>query len=505
MECSRIALRESLGAVSFVNCGDISVPRVTCDSRKVRPGDLFVAIRGANCDGRQYVHEAIARGAQGILTEIPLPDIEVPQCVVPSSRVAYAKLSMAMQANPASQLSIAGVTGTNGKTTVTWLLRAIIEAAGSPAGLMGTIEYSDGVQAEAAELTTPDPDQLTSWFGRMHRNGARYCAMEISSHALDQHRCAALNLSAAAITNVTQDHLDYHKDAAAYRAAKASIAELLQPDQPLLLNADDPGCRLLVADLPAERDLIWFGTSNDCRLRADVVAASSYGMQLTLSLDQQQVSVRTGLTGQHNVLNVLTAAALAERLHLAPEAIVAGLESVTAIPGRLERIDAGQPFQVLVDYAHTPDGLSKCLNSVRETTAGRVICVFGAGGNRDRLKRPLMAQAAEAADTVIVTSDNPRNEPPMQIIDEICCGFTTHDNVIVCPDRAEAIQRAIHEADTGDTVVIAGRGHERTQQIASRNICFDDRKVARGILLQWVKHSSYLLTPAIHDRQQIPA
>jgi UDP-N-acetylmuramoyl-L-alanyl-D-glutamate--2,6-diaminopimelate ligase len=228
-------------------------------------------------------------------------------------------------------------------------------------------------------------------------------------------------------------------------------------------------------------------------------------MQLTLSLDQHQISVRTGLTGQHNVLNVLTAAALAERLHLAPEAIVAGIESVTAIPGRLERIDAGQPFQVLVDYAHTPDGLNKCLHSVRETTAGRVICVFGAGGNRDRLKRPLMAQAAEAADTVIVTSDNPRNEPPMQIIDDICCGFTTHNNVIVCPDRVEAIQRAIHEADTGDSVVIAGRGHERTQQIASRNICFDDRKVARGILLQWVKHSSYLLTPSIHDRQQIPA
>lgn len=505
MECSRIALRESLGAVSFVNCGDISVPRVTCDSRKVRPGDLFVAIRGANSDGRQYVEDAIARGAQGILSEMPLPDLAVPQCIVPSSRAAYARLSMAMQANPASQLGIAGVTGTNGKTTVTWLLRAIIEAAGSPAGLMGTIEYSDGIQTEAAELTTPDPDQLSKWFGRMHRNGARYCAMEISSHALDQHRCAALSLSAAAITNLTQDHLDYHKDAAAYRAAKASIVELLQPDQPLLLNADDPGCRLLVADLPGERELIWFGTSNDCRLRADVVTTDSYGMQLTLSLSQQQLSMRTGLTGQHNVLNILTAAALAERLNLAPEAIVSGIEGVTAIPGRLERIDAGQPFQVLVDYAHTPDGLSKCLQSVRDTTAGRVICVFGAGGNRDRLKRPLMAEAAEPADTVIVTSDNPRDESPMKIIDDICHGFTTHDHVVVCPDRAEAIQRAIHEADAGDSVIIAGRGHERTQQIANRNICFDDRKVVRGILLQWVKHSSYLLTPSAAERHQIPA
>jgi UDP-N-acetylmuramoyl-L-alanyl-D-glutamate--2,6-diaminopimelate ligase len=493
MECFRIALRESLGAVSFVDCGDISVLRATCDSRRVQPGDLFVAVSGSTDDGRRYVQEAIARGADGILCEHPFTDIAVPQCVVPSSRAAYARICMALQSDPANRLRIAGVTGTNGKTTVTWLLRSILEVAGSPAGLIGTIEYSDGVHREPAALTTPDPATLGHWFRRMNQKDARCCAMEISSHALHQHRCAGVRLSAAAITNVTQDHFDYHRGAKEYRAAKAAIADLLQPGAALLLNADDPESRLLVAELPSSQDVIWFGTTADTRLRAQVESSSASGQQISLTLRDSTIKVRTALTGQHNVLNVLVAAALAEQLDIPREAVAAGIERVATVPGRLERVDAGQPFHVLVDYAHTPDALSHCLQTVRETTQGRVICVFGAGGNRDRSKRPLMAQASESADVVYVTSDNPRHESERQIIGDICRGFTGASNVVVCPDRKEAIHRAVNEADEGDSVVIAGRGHEKTQQIADRQICFDDRKVVRSELKQLVTSIDYVL------------
>ena len=507
MECYRIALSRTLGAVSFVGCGDLRISRATCDSRVVRPGDLFVAISGSTNDGRAFISDAIRRGAAAILSEQPVPGLSIPQCVVPNSRAAYARLSMALRSNPASDLKIAGVTGTNGKTTVTWLLRAIIEASGAPAGLLGTIEYSDGVHSEPASLTTPDSDLLGHWFSRMRQNSVRYCATEISSHALDQRRCAALELSAAAITNVTRDHLDYHTDAASYRRAKSLIGELLHEDAPLFLCIDDPGCRLLQPELLRPQNVIWYGTQNDAHLKATLLQSDPYGMQLSLGLRTGSVAVRTALTGKHNIQNLLAAAALAEQLEIPHEAIVAGLEGITAIPGRLERIDAGQPFHAFVDYAHTPDGLAECLRTVRSTTEGRVICVFGAGGNRDRDKRPLMAQAAEAADVVVVTSDNPRNERPGQIIEDICGGFSQLDKVIVCPDRAMAITRAVGQATAGDSVVIAGRGHERTQQIANRSICFDDRKVLRGALLRMMNTPQYILTPVSDSapHEQIPA
>lgn len=505
MECYRIALRESLGAVSFVGRGNITISRLTCDSRRVWPGDLFVAVTGTRHDGRHFVDDAISRGAVAILSETPLADVRIPQCIVPDCRAAYATLCMALRADPARALQVAGVTGTNGKTTVTWLLRAIIRAAGHRSGVLGTIEYSDGVDSIPAELTTPDAAILAYWFERMVRRQVAYCAMEISSHALDQRRCAGVPLAAAAITNVTQDHFDYHQDADRYRIAKARIASLLRPGARLLLNADDAGCRSIAASLQPSPEILWFGLDASTRLRAEVELGQSREQRVTLHLQHNEVEVRSSLTGRHNASNLLAAALLAEELGLDAAAIRDGLESVRAVPGRLERIDAGQPFEVLVDFAHTPDGLANCLRAVRETTTGRVICVFGAGGDRDRSKRPLMAQAAEVADEIIVTSDNPRNEAVMSIIDDICAGFSTGRHPQICPERADAIRQAVQAALPGDAVVIAGRGHEHTQQIGTRQICFDDRKVARSAVMALLARTDELTADARVPARQIPA
>ena len=482
MEVSSLSLRETLGPVSFVSAGDVVASSFCCDSRNLRPGEVFVAVPGKSHDGHGFIEAAVSAGASAVMVERPHARINIPQCVVPDIRAAFAKICLAQLGNPHRNVTVAGVTGTNGKTTSTWLLRAVLESAGRTTGLLGTIEYSNGRTRSAAALTTPAPPQIAHLFADMAKQRASHCVMEISSHALDQRRCAALPLAVAAITNVTRDHFDYHGDVRNYRTAKSRIADLLQPGAPLLIGVDDPGCRAVLDLLPSGINVTTFGLTENAQTRVELTSANSGSQTLKMHLKSGTVELITSLVGRHNALNLLTAAAMAEQLGVDLPIIADSLSAVTEIPGRMERIDLGQPFTVLVDYAHTPDGITHCLATARTLSRGRVILVFGAGGDRDRDKRPLMAEAATSADQIIVTSDNPRSESPSKIIDEICQGFVSLEHVQTCIDRNMAIQRAVSLAQPGDVVIIAGRGHESIQQIGTRSISFDDRKVARRIL-----------------------
>ena len=490
MDVRAISLRASLGAVSFVGTGDIIASQFCCDSRRVQPGDVFVAMRGSRIDGHRHLEAAIAAGAVSVIVERPSSHINVPQCVVADTRAAFARICLARLGSPQRSINITGVTGTNGKTTTTWLLRSILETAGRTTGLLGTLEYFDGRTAEQASLTTPDPEQLAQYMAQMAQNQVTDCVMEISSHALDQQRCAGIRLTAAAITNITQDHFDYHGDAEKYRAAKLQIVSLLAGEKPILLGIDDAGCQAIRKQLTPDRNVITFGFTSDAKMRVETLSYSQTGQSLRLFLDSGTVEVYTALVGRHNALNLLAAAALAEQSGVATRDIRDGLERVLHVPGRMELINAGQPFAVFVDYAHTPDGIAQCVATSRLLTSGRVILAFGAGGDRDRHKRPLMAQAAQGADQIVVTSDNPRSESPARIIADILDGFDSNHRVLSFVDRQQGIREALRLAQPGDVVIIAGRGHEKTQHIRDRRISFDDRRVTRRLLVELLSDST---------------
>ena len=480
-----ISLRSIPGTVAFMGCGDLAADRFCADSRLIQKGDVFVAVRGTTINGHDFAAAAVKGGARAIITERPLADVSVPQCIVRDTRRTLAWLAMAQQSFPAEKLTITGVTGTNGKTTTTWMLRSILRQAQIRTGLIGTIEYSDGWHSENARLTTPSPEDLALLLRRMTVCGSSHCVMEISSHALHQQRCSALLLSAAAITNITRDHLDYHGSWDDYLSSKLLIAELLRPGVPLLLGFDDPGCRK-AAERLQDTQYRSFGFSDDCLDRVIILESSAAGQSLQLLVDQDTLDVRIPLVGAHNALNALAAAALARRLKIPNDAIIGGLQQLAGVPGRMDAIQLGQPFNVFVDFAHTPDGLQQAIATLRPITHGRIIVVFGAGGDRDREKRPLMAQAVETADLILVTSDNPRSESPLQIIEEICSGFQSTAHVQRSADRETAIRTALHSARPADSVLIAGRGHETLQQIQDRQIHFDDRRVVARILKEMI-------------------
>ncbi|MCH2200393.1 MAG: UDP-N-acetylmuramoyl-L-alanyl-D-glutamate--2,6-diaminopimelate ligase [Fuerstiella sp.] len=477
-----IHVQTCLPNARFLPDSPVQVTQISCDSRQVPPGCAFVAIRGTKSDGHQFIGDAIAAGAIAVVVEHPQGDLEVPQIVVESTRRAWNLLCMAMHGNPQDHLNIAGITGTNGKTTTAWLLRNILIAAGYPTGMIGTVEYSNGRQRFASHLTTPDAEIQAPLMASMLTHGVRHCVMEVSSHALQQDRCSPVQLAAAAITNITDDHMDYHGTPEAYRAAKARIAGLLHCDAPLLVNGDDVNIRQLLNDTRLTCPVITFGRQPASELRYTVQSRTHRSQRLHLALAQGDISVRVRMIGNHNAANCMVAAGLAEQLGIGRTAIASGLEATREVPGRLERIDEGQPFQVFVDYAHTPDALRNCLTTVREFTHGNLICVFGAGGDRDQVKRPAMAKAVAAADRVFLTSDNPRLESPAQIISDILEGFSTQRHVEVDTDRKAAIRRALYVAQPGDAVVLSGKGHEKSQVIGTRSISFDDCQVARQIL-----------------------
>ncbi|MBS0205211.1 MAG: UDP-N-acetylmuramoyl-L-alanyl-D-glutamate--2,6-diaminopimelate ligase [Planctomycetes bacterium] len=481
------SLRRLFPQASFVGCANICATDAFDNSQNVRPGSLFAVVHGTKVDGVQYVHDAIVRGATSLLVDRPIPGVSIPQCVVSDVRSAFSRLCEALAGDPSRRLDIAGVTGTNGKTTTTWLIRSLLARAGQRCGVLGTVEYSDGVTTESSSLTTPASRPLARWLSRMVANGTRRAAIEMSSHALDQRRAAGLELEAAIVTNITQDHFDYHQGYEPYREAKARILELVRPGGVIALNMDDPGSWSLRDRVHDSVAFVSFGLKPTADISAQVREESLGGTRFRLSIHGRSQECATTMIGRHNISNCLAAATAGAHLCLSLEDIVAGIEQFHCVPGRLERIQCGQPFDVFVDYAHTDDALRRCLQSVRSITPGRLICVFGAGGDRDRTKRPLLGRAAELADVAIVTSDNPRSEDPRQIIDEILAGMMDSATVpIIEPDRAAAIATALRMAEPGDCVLIAGKGHETEQIIGDRKLPFDDRQVARGVLSeQW--------------------
>lgn len=500
-------------------CGDSTTPIsfITDDSRKVAAGACFVAVRGV-VDGNDFIESAVRRGAAVIVAERRHPAVAtMPFIQVDDSRAALARLSAAwyglrdVSAEPnsaAEAMRLIGVTGTNGKTTVAWMIRAILQAAGHRAALFGTVEYDLVARRCPAPLTTPGAIDLCAHLAEARSAGARFAVMEVSSHALDQRRTDGLEFAAAVFTNLTGDHLDYHGSMDSYFAAKRRLFEGLSKAAAGVSNLDDPAADRLIHSCPAER--ITFGIDAP---HADVAASisgmnrggTSFALRCSdrildrnrrmkeshpalgdVADDGRRIGVALSLVGRHNVSNALAAATAALATGIDLGAVRRGLEAVRGVPGRLQNVAPDDcPFSVLVDYAHTDDALRNVLTAIRPVTPGRIICVFGCGGNRDRSKRPRMAAVAESgADRIIVTSDNPRKENPLEIIADIVGGFSAglRQRVGVEPDRRAAIAAAIALAEPGDTVLIAGKGHEDYQLVGDRILPFDDAQVARECL-----------------------
>jgi UDP-N-acetylmuramoyl-L-alanyl-D-glutamate--2,6-diaminopimelate ligase len=468
-------LIEAVGPRSVRGRADTDITAVTYRAEAVVPGALHVCVPGFTADGHDFAGTAVTNGAAALVVEREL-DFEVPQLVVASSRAAMAAAADAFYGHPSRELDVVGITGTNGKTTTAFLMHAVLAAAVGQAGLLGTIESRIGGAVEQVARTTPESVDLQAILRRMADAGDRACAMEVSSHALELERVAGVRFAAAGFTNLTQDHLDFHPDMEAYFAAKARLFR----EAPGAINVGDEYGRRL-AGMAGGPVLTYAARPDaDADVRPHAVEVGAGGaIALIVSTPRGPIPLDVRLRGGFNVENVLCAVTLSELLELPHAAVRAGISAVPGVPGRFEAVEAGQPFTVLVDYAHTPDGLENVLRSAREITTGRLICVFGCGGDRDRGKRPLMGRVARRlADVALVTSDNPRSEDPEAIIAEIMDGIPMESE----PDRRAAIERAVGVARAGDVVVIAGKGHEQGQQFADRTLPFDDRTAAREAL-----------------------
>jgi UDP-N-acetylmuramoyl-L-alanyl-D-glutamate--2,6-diaminopimelate ligase len=462
---------------------------IGADSRQVRPGEAFVAVTGFKHDARRFVPEAVARGAALVIVEeAPLPGLSVPQLVVPSARRALARAAAAYYGHPSRRMTVVGITGTNGKTTTSYLVDALLQAQDVKTGVLGTIQYRVGHETLPAGQTTPEALELQAMLARMYAAGVRGVTMEVSSHALVLHRVEGVTFNVTVFTNLTQDHLDFHGSLEEYRRAKRRLFELLdsssKPGRTAVVNADDPSAVEMVRDLTVP--VLTFGFAADASIRALDHASTLDGIRLTASTPRGPVEVNSPLIGEHNVMNLLGALGVGVALGMAPAAAAAALGRVAGVPGRFEQVRAGQPFLVVVDYAHTPDALERVLGTARKLTRGRLAAVFGCGGDRDRGKRPLMGGiAGRICDRIWVTSDNPRSERPEAIIDEIVAGVRqvgAEARLVRQADRRAAITEAVRWAGAGDTIVIAGKGHETSQIIGSDVLPFDDREVARQAL-----------------------
>jgi UDP-N-acetylmuramoyl-L-alanyl-D-glutamate--2,6-diaminopimelate ligase len=493
-------LREVLADVPAEIEGDpaTEISSLAYDSRRVGPGSLFFCVVGERADGHEFAPAARERGAAALVVEHRL-DVELPQALVPNVRAAMAPAARAFYGDPTAELRVVGITGTNGKTTTAFLVRHLLEQAGVHTGLLGTVKSVIGGREREVERTTPEAIDLQAAFRAMLEAGDRACAMEVSSHALALGRTEGTAFTAVAFTNLTQDHLDFHADMEDYFRAKRRLfigadAEGAEPDwrrpEVAVVNIDDPyGARLAAEIEPLYGEgLITVSAAGDRRatLRAEGVDFDAGGSRFRALGRFGELEVATPLPGRFNVANSLVALALAAGLGVDAADAAASLARAERVPGRLEPIDAGQSWAVLVDYAHTPDSLENVLRAAREMAAGRVLCVFGCGGDRDREKRPQMGEiAARLADVAVVTSDNPRSEEPEAIIREILAGIPgdardDDEAVVVEPDRRKAIARALALAAPGDVVLIAGKGHEQGQEFAGgKKVPFDDRDVAR--------------------------
>ncbi|HEY7152077.1 MAG TPA: UDP-N-acetylmuramoyl-L-alanyl-D-glutamate--2,6-diaminopimelate ligase [Solirubrobacterales bacterium] len=477
-------LRELLAGADVAEIAgdrDVEITGLAYDSRRVEPGNLFFCVRGQHSDGHDFAERVVEAGAVALVVERPL-GVRVTQVRVPNARAAMPPIAVQYWGDPTAKLRVAGITGTNGKTTTAFLVRHVLEAQGTQTGLLGTVKQVVGSSEEEVERTTPEAIDLQATFRRMLEAGDEACAMEVSSHALALGRTAGVRFAVAVFTNLTQDHLDFHRDMEDYFEAKRRL--FLSEPGAAVVNLDDPYGARIAAELAetGSPPLITFSPRGDDRadFRALDVGFDAAGSRFRCVGPDADVAVRTPLPGHFNVENSLAAMGACHALGVPSDAAAAALADAGRVPGRFEPVDAGQPFAVLVDYAHTPDSLENVLRAARKLTEGRLITVFGCGGDRDREKRPLMGEiAARLADSCVVTSDNPRSERPEAIIDEILAGVPKGaDGVHVEPDRRRAIALALEGAEGGDTVVVAGKGHEQGQEFeAGRKVPFDDRQV----------------------------
>ena len=472
-------LISALGPLEVRGGAPTDITDLAFDTREVRPGALFFCARGETVDRHDLAGEAVESGAVALVVERPL-DLDVPQLVVKSARDAMPVAADEFFERPTEELLLAGVTGTNGKTTTAYLLHSIFDAAGMRPGLIGTIESRVGGESRPAVRTTPESIDLQRTFRAMLDAGDRSAVMEATSHGSVLGRLDRVRFKALAFTNLTQDHLDFHGTMDEYYEAKRRLFTEHEPAPAAAVNIDDEWGRKLADELRSldRAPLLTYGISQEAEVRISVSWGTLNGQN---PMWFGEIPIEARLRGRFNMQNILAAVAIARLIGVPSEAVATGVERLGGVPGRFETIDEGQPFSVIVDYAHTPDSLANVLRTARELTTGRLICVFGCGGDRDRGKRPEMGRiAAELSDVPIVTSDNPRSEEPLAIIDEILAGMGPEPNVE--PDRRAAIAKAVGLAGEGDVVVIAGKGHEQGQEFADRKLPFDDREVAREAL-----------------------
>jgi UDP-N-acetylmuramoyl-L-alanyl-D-glutamate--2,6-diaminopimelate ligase len=486
--------RSGVAVPPLDGAADTTVSSISYDSRKVRAGSVFVALRGLHADGAAFTRDAISRGAVAALSESPAPaDVTVVWVRVPDARMALAALAAIFNGDPSERLILVGITGTNGKTTTSYLLASAFEAAGITCGRIGTVGYRIGRKEIEAERTTPEAPELQSMLRDMLAQGCGACVMEVSSHALALKRADHLRFAAAVFTNLTRDHLDFHRNMDDYFAAKRRLFELLPEGAVAVVNLDDRRGAELTLAVPRS---ITYAIDAAADVTPANMTSSLDGLQFDVMTPRGQLHIESRLVGRANAYNILATVAAATALELPVPAIERGVAALAAVPGRFQVVSAARDdVRVVVDYAHTDDALKNLLETARPLATGRIITVFGCGGDRDRTKRPLMgAVAARLSDLVVVTSDNPRSEDPAEIIEQIKRGIVSPDAgargrprpqdtpCIAIVDRKEAIERAVREALPGDLILIAGKGHEKYQVVGERVLPFDDVEVARTAL-----------------------
>ena len=472
-------LLEGMEVISQTISPDTEITHVCVDSRATQKGSLFVAVPGNRCDGGHYARQAVDRGAVCVVCQSELPP-DLPWVKVRDARLALSQLACRWYGHPSRQLTMLGVTGTNGKTTVTYLLRHILQRTGMKTGLIGTVQNIVGEQTLPAQRTTPDALQIQQLLSAMTKNGCSHAVMEVSSHALDQHRAEGIDCAVGIFTNLTEDHLDYHGTMGCYCDAKA---KLFQMSRMGVCNADDPWTERLLAG--ASCPSVYYGIHNPAEVWAEDIFLHSRSVDFTVCTARTRTPVHLGVPGRFSVYNALGAIAACGELGIPPEECAAALATFPGVAGRMEVVPTpGKPYTLLIDYAHTPDALENVLKTVRGFAQNRVIAVFGCGGDREREKRPLMGHiAGKLADLTIITSDNPRTEEPMAIIRDILPGIAgAEDKYIVEPDRRGAIALAMGRAAAGDVIVLCGKGHETYQEIGDKTIPMDEREIVRSLL-----------------------
>ena len=472
-------LLEGMEVISQTISPDTEITHVCVDSRATQKGSLFVAVPGNRCDGGHYARQAVDRGTVCVVCQSELPP-DLPWVKVRDARLALSQLACRWYGHPSRQLTMLGVTGTNGKTTVTYLLRHILQRTGMKTGLIGTVQNIVGEQTLPAQRTTPDALQIQQLLSAMTKNGCSHAVMEVSSHALDQYRAEGIDFAVGIFTNLTEDHLDYHGTMGCYCDAKA---KLFQMSRMGVCNADDPWTERLLAG--ASCPSVYYGIHNPAEVWAEDIFLHSRSVDFTVCTARTRTPVHLGVPGRFSVYNALGAIAACGVLGIPPEECAAALATFPGVAGRMEVVPTpGKPYTLLIDYAHTPDALENVLKTVRGFAQNRVIAVFGCGGDREREKRPLMGHiAGKLADLTIITSDNPRTEEPMAIIRDILPGIAgAEDKYIVEPDRRGAIALAMGRAAAGDVIVLCGKGHETYQEIGDKTIPMDEREIVRSLL-----------------------